>query len=145
MASGEESYIWSPDYELVCANCNSTLAYPRTTTRYYVIGTDSNHCKFTDSVTINVESCGKVFIPKAFTPNRDGLNDFFAPVGRCLSSYTMHIFDRWGNLLFTSNNQPWDGTVNGKKVMEDTYVYEVTANTWDLNSQTITGIVTVLK
>jgi gliding motility-associated-like protein len=70
-----------------------------------------------------------LYIPDAFTPNGDGLNDVFMPKGAYLESYTMDIFDRWGMHLFHSDalNVGWPGTVNNGKTIcqEDTYVYVI--------------------
>jgi gliding motility-associated-like protein len=58
----------------------------------------------------------------------------------------MYIFDRWGLLLYSADaGAPWDGTYKGRRVQEDTYVYQIVANTWDGNQQTFVGAVTVLK
>ncbi|HEU4718628.1 MAG TPA: PKD domain-containing protein [Bacteroidia bacterium] len=70
------------------------------------------------------------YIPNAFTPNGDGINDVFYGTGIGITSYTMYVFDRWGNLIFTANdiNQSWDGTVQGKSgqlCQEDVYVWKV--------------------
>jgi gliding motility-associated-like protein len=146
LAYGELSYVWNPSYGLACPTCPSSLAEPLHTTTYTVTGTDSNGCKFNDTVQVIITSCSDVFIPKAFTPNGKGLNETFFPEGRCLSSYSMYIFDRWGMLLYSSpNGVPWDGTCRGRKVQEDTYVYQIVANTWDGNQQTFVGAVTVLR
>jgi gliding motility-associated-like protein len=145
-AWGEKSYVWSPPDNLSCATCANSMAYPRQTTTYTCTAVDSNGCVFKDTLTIHIENCPDVFIPKAFTPNANGLNDYFYPQGRCLESYSMYIFDRWGNLIYKSpSGVPWDGRVGGKKVMEDTYVYQIIATTWDGNTRTIIGAVTVLK
>ncbi len=146
LAYGEQSYVWNPNYRLGCYTCPSTIAQPLQTTTYTVTGTDSNGCKFNDTVQVIVTKCSDVFIPKAFSPNGKGLNETFFPEGSCLTSYSMYIFDRWGLLIYNSpTGQPWDGTYRGRRVQEDTYVYQIVANTWDGNQQTFVGAVTVLR
>ncbi len=68
-----------------------------------------------------------IFLPNAFTPNGDGLNDFFEAKGLFFQSFSMKIFNRWGELIFVSDNADvgWDGTFNGKLMPEATYVYRV--------------------
>ncbi len=74
-----------------------------------------------------------IYVPNAFTPNGNGLNDVFMPEGHRLEpdQYHMWIFDRWGNLLWetTDLSKGWDGHVQGKsEVCEvDTYVYKISA------------------
>jgi len=70
------------------------------------------------------------YIPNAFTPNNDGINDVFFGQGIGIAKYEMWIFDRWGNLIFTCTdiNQTWDGTVQskgGELCQIDTYVWKV--------------------
>ena len=70
------------------------------------------------------------YIPNCFTPNGDGVNDGFYGAGIGITSYNIWIFDRWGNLIFTTNdiNEAWDGTVQGKHgdiCQEDVYVWKV--------------------
>lgn len=69
------------------------------------------------------------FIPNAFTPNGDGLNDTFGATGEGISEYRMLIFNRWGNLVFESDNisKQWDGTYKGEKAELGVYVYKITA------------------
>lgn len=88
--------------------------------------------------------CPQIEIPNVFTPNDDGINDFFRVnlSGRALSSFKIEIYDRWGLLIFssTSINNKWDGrTTSGKKVVDGTYFYIV-----DLNGTVYKGHVTVL-
>ena len=54
-------------------------------------------------------------MPNVFSPNSDGVNDVFGPLGIDISIIKILIFDRWGNLLFTgdNDNRDWDGTTNG--------------------------------
>ncbi len=66
-----------------------------------------------------------IYYPTAFTPNGDGLNDFFNVFGKYIIGFEMNIFNRWGELLYTSTtlDQGWDGTFNGKDMPEGTYTF----------------------
>jgi gliding motility-associated-like protein len=66
-----------------------------------------------------------IYYPKAFTPNNDNLNDGFRVFGQFIAEFDMKIFNRWGELVFTTNNieQAWDGTFRGKQQPEGTYVF----------------------
>lgn len=67
----------------------------------------------------------KVAFPNAFSPNGDGLNDIFAFESRYITSATMKIYNRWGELVFQTSDfdQGWDGTVNGKAAPLGTYIH----------------------
>jgi gliding motility-associated-like protein len=69
----------------------------------------------------------RVFIPNAFTPNRDLINEEFKIAGnKCLSGAQFQIFDSWGNLIFETTNpfgEFWDGYIDGKPAQQDVYVY----------------------
>lgn len=73
-----------------------------------------------------------VFIPTAFSPNNDGVNDFFKPVCAGLTIYIFEIYDRWGQLLYsdTPESKGWDGTFHGKPLPPDVYIYRLSANSY---------------
>jgi gliding motility-associated-like protein len=96
----------------------------------YLQVTNQYGCVDDTTLEVIVEPEFTFFIPNAFTPNRDGVNDGFYGTGIGISTYTIWIFDRWGNLIFTSNdmNEAWDGTVQGKAgnvCQQDVYVWKV--------------------
>lgn len=69
------------------------------------------------------------YIPNAFTPNGDGLNDSFGLVGEGITEYTIQIFNRWGNLIFESKDpkNQWDGSYHNEKSEVGVYVYKISA------------------
>ena len=79
-----------------------------------------------------------VFIPDAFTPNGDGINDTFGVKGEGIQNFTLRIFNRWGEVVFESYNpkQQWDGTYAGKPVKGDMYVYQLVASGIGTGSRT---------
>ncbi len=87
----------------------------------------SNRCGATDdSIDVIVDDClQNIAIPNAFTPNGDLLNDYFLPKAENISSYEMHIYDKWGHELFNTNDlyQGWDGRDHGKEAQVGVYVY----------------------
>jgi gliding motility-associated-like protein len=89
--------------------------------------TDSTGCRNQDSLKV-VELCApRVFIPNAFTPNGDGLNDSLVVFGKYYRDLEMTIFNRWGEVVYIQKpgEKPWDGTYRGEMVQSGTYVYEV--------------------
>jgi gliding motility-associated-like protein len=91
-----------------------------------------------------------LFVPNTFTPDGDGINDYFFPVidGYDLTSFEMMIFNRWGELIFTSTNpdNKWDGTYRSLMSKEDTYVWKILAkNVVTGKKKTFVGHVNLLK
>ena len=71
----------------------------------------------------------QIFVPNSFTPNNDGLNDTFTAKGLFIDTYSMEIYNRWGELLFHTSelDQGWDGVYKGSLSPEDTYLYKIRA------------------
>lgn len=95
---------------------------------YQVIVSTNAGCKDTASVTVAIlGNCDDILFPSAFTPNGDGTNDWFYPLGAItvVSNYSIKIFNRYGQVVFSSSNpsDKWDGTERGKKVGNTNYVY----------------------
>jgi gliding motility-associated-like protein len=92
--------------------------------------TNQYGCMDDTTITVIVEPDFAFFIPNAFTPDGDGINDGFYGKGYGIKKYELWIFDRWGNMIFTTNdiNEAWDGSVqgsNGEIVQIDVYVWKV--------------------
>lgn len=77
--------------------------------------------------TLTVEQHHRLFVPQAFTPNDDQINDLFEVKGTGIESYHISVFNRWGTLVFQSDNieDPWDGTFNGAPVADGVYTYRI--------------------
>ncbi len=125
-----------------------------TRTGDYVL-TATTECEtVTDGVEVNFEPCEcSVYVPTAFTPDGDGLNEFFAVVADCsFERYLFQVFNRQGEVLFRTDDPTaiWDGSVNGGDyfVMDGAYVWrlEYTANTLEsVISETLSGHVVVVR
>lgn len=89
------------------------------------------------------------FIPNAFTPNGDEINDTFNGKGVGIKTYEMYIFDRWGNLIYYTDslNKPWDGRANhGSEVaQQDVYVWKVRLTDVFDKKHSYIGSVTLVK
>jgi len=85
-----------------------------------------------------------IYIPSAFTPNGDGLNDTFGVKGEGIQDYRLLIYNRWGTVIFESTNAKiqWDGRYQGQPVETGTYVVQVFAK--GLESKGKVGAVTVV-
>ena len=90
---------------------------------------NQNGCSDTAYGTQIVEGEYAFFLPNSFTPNGDGLNDSFFPVGDKISveNYSFKIFNRWGELIFSTNdfNEKWDGTYQNNALSSDAYIWKI--------------------
>ncbi|MBS1667339.1 MAG: PKD domain-containing protein [Bacteroidetes bacterium] len=127
-----DSINWMPTIGLSCTNCLNPLATPTSTTIYKVNVLNNGNCPASDSIKIIVLCNGtNLFVPNTFSPNGDGVNDWFYVQGKGLSTIqSLRIFDRWGEMVFEKKDftpnvpeQGWDGNFKGKKAPSDVYVY----------------------
>jgi gliding motility-associated-like protein len=139
---------------LRCPTCAITWAAPRRTASYNVTLTTTAGCVATQSLLIQVDKQRKFYAPTAFSPNSDGMNDFFTLY--CGSGTQkvskFRIFDRWGNLLYDQTNFPysnpeigWDGTSHGALLEPDTFVWAAEILFEDGESEIFSGDVTLLR
>lgn len=96
----------------------------------YWVKTENKSCgEQTDTVHVKLKACDcEMLIPNSFTPNEDNRNDYFFPVIQCEYTYfTMTITDKWGNVVFSTNNVngKWDGRFKGNLCPEEVYVYQI--------------------
>lgn len=128
IATGGETYTWSPISGLSCTDCNNPTASPDQTTNYCVDVVDANKCTNKTCATVKVIiPCGDVFVPTAFSPNGDSHNDRLEVKMKadCIESYNFKVFDRWGEVVFetTKITDSWDGKHNGKDLNTGAFVY----------------------
>lgn len=135
------SYRWMPNGEITSNIIVTRPGY------YSVTITDFDSCTYTDSVFIETNCTPQIFVPNAFTPNNDHLNDFFNASGVSLKQYNMLIFNRWGEKLFESNSiqTGWDGTYLGKECQQGVYLYIIYAIAIDFQSYFRKGTFTLLR
>jgi gliding motility-associated-like protein len=129
-----EIFKWSPEQGLSCINCSYPLIRPLKDTTYYLNVTDVMGC-FSNDVTYKIKVIPETFVkmPTAFTPNNDGSNDIVNVRGWGIKDLLeFKVFNRWGQLLYSSNNiqEGWDGKFNGNLQNSDVYVYKVKVKTW---------------
>ena len=95
---------------------------------YYVYVEDQNGCfDYSNSVTVDEVPRTELYVPNTFTPNADLHNEVFTVYGKNIKEYSLKIFNRWGDLLFESNDiqKHWDGYFKGRKVDENKYLYYI--------------------
>lgn len=94
---------------------------------YWVEATSADGCTARGEFEIYEDCEGRIFVPNAFTPNADGLNDVFGVTASNLQSFQLQIFDRWGRIVYQSQdpNGGWDGTFANQPQPEGVYVYKI--------------------
>jgi len=141
------SYAWTPSAGLSCLDCPNPYSSPYQNIQYYLTVNYGKNCTTTATNTIEVQKAG-VYIPNAFTPNGDGINDVFEVFGTTLYSVSMKIFNRWGEKIFDSEDNQWatwDGTYKGVMQPPGVYVYYVTLVFLDGTTSTREGSVTLIR
>lgn len=115
----------------------------------YFATVDYNGCTSTDSMTI-FKNC-YLDIPNSFSPNNDGLNDYFLPrqlLSKGVTSYKMSIFNRWGQLVFETtalSGRGWDGRFNDAVQPQGVYIYVIDVSYTDGRQEHYTNNVTLIR
>lgn len=162
-----QATILNPFFDFVDASQNTTqwlwnfgdgtsgsVQYPQHTYReagYYtvqLIATSADGCVDSLSRELYVEEVTTIYIPNSFSPNTDGMNDVFMPVGHAMPPYEMMIMNRWGNVVFSSSNgfEGWNGKIKGSSTdaPNGVYVYRIRFD-GGLKQREFTGRVHVLR
>ncbi|MDQ3049105.1 MAG: PKD domain-containing protein, partial [Bacteroidota bacterium] len=154
-SSGGATYAWDFGDALSPLNNTSTLVNPSHT--YSEVGpycvnltaTSVNGCVNSTQVCLEVDPEFTFFVPNAFSPNGDGINDTFFGKGDFILEYEMFIYDRWGNMIFFTDelSKPWDGKANhGSEIaQQDTYVYLIKVTDGKGKKHKYIGSVTIVK
>ncbi|MEM9819514.1 MAG: gliding motility-associated C-terminal domain-containing protein [Bacteroidota bacterium] len=149
-----DSFYWSSFNELSCDSCLYQDIRPFFSNSYTITVIDENGCQATDRVFVRVVKNRKVYIPNAFSPNADGVNDYFLPfTGTGVAQVnTFRIFNRWGALLFaqedfnTDNEEMgWDGTYQGQTLNPGVFIYYVEVTFIDGETAVYQGDFTLMK
>ncbi len=106
-----------------------------------------HNCTDTNYLDIWIKPEFSFYVPNAFTPNGDGVNDGIKPFGDDIYALEFYIYDRWGQLLFQSNslNAVWNGTHKGKQAPVDIYIYKAFIKDKLGNDHEIAGEITLLR
>jgi gliding motility-associated-like protein len=140
-------FSWNPPTYLDCDTCANPIALPDFDITYIISLKDDLGCFAYDTVTIQVKQPG-IFVPSAFSPNGDNDNDYLLVIDKNIAELVIfRIFNRWGNLVFESNDitQGWDGSYKGKAQDIDTYVYDLEVILFTGQRMRISGHVLLLR
>jgi len=148
------SYEWSPVEDLNCDDCPRVEAIAPNTTIYSVTVTDETGCTAVDSVMVSVLKIRPVYVPNAFSPNADGVNDFFTAFAGPAASQIrqLSVFNRWGAVVYEGRNIPlneerfgWDGLFKGQVLPPDVFAYYLVVDFIDGESVEYEGDITIIK
>lgn len=149
--TGSQFYEWSPATYLSSPNIhNPEVNFPDTGRYNFILkGTNEEGCIAFDTIEVWVVSYGQAFVPNAFSPNGDGINDVLMPriVGYSNINY-FYIFNRYGQKVFSSTNDnypAWDGTYNGKMGDVGTYYWVMDLTAADGTKVTRKGDITLIR
>ena len=94
---------------------------------YEVLVTTPLGCSRLGRILIEEDCPPSLYVPNSFTPDGDGVNDLFGPVGYRYTVLELNVFDRWGELIWTGSGDRtfWDGKMGGEEVMQGVYVWDL--------------------
>jgi gliding motility-associated-like protein len=148
-SSGASSFLWN------LGNGNSVNTQTVSSQTYHDPGNYTIYLSVSDGSCFDIDSLmitvldeePTLYVPNAFTPNGDSINDVFRVGATKIKEFDIIIFDRWGLKLYASNdiNEGWNGYVNGKVVSDGTYFFLISAVGIDDKSIKKQGTVTLFK
>jgi gliding motility-associated-like protein len=139
------TYAWTPNLYLDNSAILNPTSLPLSSLTYTLTAESDSGCIATDS--IRVELASNIFIPNVFSPNGDGINDFWEIEDKAGLLYLRaNVFDRYGKLVHTSfgSKIAWNGNYNGKPLPIATYYYIVQVSDGQ-TSQNLGGWVQILR
>jgi gliding motility-associated-like protein len=147
---GGDTYNWSPTTGLNCANCQSVVAAPQVSTTYTVTGFDNTGCPYLRVINVVVDIvCSELFVPDIFSPNGEGNteNEKLCVYSNCIKKINFGIYNRWGELIFTTDDQTacWDGTHQGTPVMTGVYAYRLFIEQYDGEKIERAGFISLVR
>jgi gliding motility-associated-like protein len=151
---GTLNYMWNFGDALGTTSSITNPSFTYTLVNSYTVGLttmDNFGCIDSTYKTVIIDEDFTLYVPNAFSPNDDGVNDFFFPKGIGIdeTKYQMWIYDRWGNMIFYTKdwNVYWDGRVQGREkiVQQDLYIYKIKAQSFKGEKRDLVGHVFVVK
>ena len=149
------SINWLPVTYSECEKCLTQTVKPLITSSYLITISDINGCNASDNLTVFVDRTKHIYIPNAFSPDGNGLNDVFliyAKEGEVKNIKSLMVYSRWGELLWQNFNfQPnlpnfgWKGTYRGQELNPGVFVWWAEIEFSDGTSELYKGDVTILK
>jgi len=154
-ANSPVTIAWKDSTTLSCNDCFETAALPTESTIFTAVITSQEGCQIEVNQMVKVEKTKNIHIPNAFSPNGDGVNDFFTVFGG--QSYvhnvkSLQVFNRWGAKVFSKTNmdindetQGWNGELGTAEIDMGVYIYVAEIEFIDGETTVMTGDVSLIK
>lgn len=127
--AGPIVYSWYPAMGLSCSDCAAPTFTADNSATYTLLIIDTNGCRATATTIMQVVFNHDIFIPDAFTPNGDGINDLWQAFANrnAIKQIDVTVFDRWGEKVYQSSDIDfgWDGSYRGKPLVPGLFVYTI--------------------
>jgi gliding motility-associated-like protein len=143
-----ESNQWQIDVFKISSNLNESFVFEKSGIyEIKLTGRDSYGCKNDTTILLKIFNPLSVYVPNAFTPDRSSFNNTFFPVMESVLAVDFKIFNRWGELIFRTNDifSSWDGTYSGENVPEDVYIYVIETTSILNEKDKFVGHVTLIR
>ena len=146
--SGGLNYLWSPSVFLSDPQAQNPVAVITSDTKFYLTVSDDAGCKAYDTVFIRIDNNPGVYVPNAFTPNADGLNDMMRPMfagGYQLENFK--VYNRYGQMVFETAHAGigWNGYFKGALQPSGNYIYLIQYKNLDGKSDVLKGNFLLLR
>jgi gliding motility-associated-like protein len=126
-----DNLVWEP---AVCQGCATVRVSPERTTTYTVTGLTSDGCTVTARIVVEVNNVERIYVPTAFSPNNDGINDVLRPYAgpEFVRGVSFRVFNRWGSLVYeasdfqlSASQMGWEGMYKGETAPAGVYGYHL--------------------
>jgi gliding motility-associated-like protein len=149
--STDLTYMWSPSDILDDPSSQKPVAYVDSTTIFKIVATNPSGCLSEKQILVSLEfsECTEdvIFIPTAFSPNGDNINDVFEVKSEAIKEFDLRIYNRWGILVFESADlgKVWNGTYEDKSLNTDVFGYIINVQCYSGDIFTKKGNITLVK
>jgi gliding motility-associated-like protein len=152
LSNNASGYVWTFDTLGTSQQTNPSFAFPDEMAGSYQVclaALNGNGCHDTTCQIVTILDEFLIYVPNAFTPDADEVNDVFLPIVNAVDpeKYRLYIFNRWGEMIFESQSPTtgWDGTYRGFNAPSDVYVWKIVLTDNLSNKRQYTGHVTLLR
>ena len=137
------------NFNLSYAQVSSEPSYKENFNIYRVVAIKNTNNQITSiSNAVEVEKPYALYAPNVFSPDGDGINDFFRIIGQGLTNFDVEVYNRWGQMVFKSvnMNDQWNGRFKGKNMPTGTYVYKVKSSDFGTDNEILkSGTISLIR